>query len=340
MSSIKERTIGPINGLVILGGGLLLRKVALWALDQKLQLKVVTSPRHAEEKDNDQTLKEFLDGNGVDYSVARSSRELYGKNVIPGKEGFLFLSLGAAWIFDARNLEDLFSNRLLNLHGTRLPQNRGGGGFSWQIMMGNKFGYCLLHKVDEGIDTGDIVAAEEFIYPASLRIPHEFEEEYNRRNFDFITKFIEKHRNQSLVVSPQKQSSWFSSYWPRLSTEINGYVDWSLSPEHIERFICAFDSPYRGASSFLNGQRVFIKKVSLSGSDQGFHPFQRGLIYRKTSDWVCVSLDGATLVVQDIRDEDGDSIMQQVQIGDRLVTPTPYLEKSLQRVAFSPNGIV
>ena len=50
----------------------------------------------------------------------------------------------------------------------------------------------------------------------------------------------------------------------------------------VERFICAFDEPYVGASTNLNGDIVRIKSVCLSQQDGFFHHFQSGLIYRKT----------------------------------------------------------
>lgn len=44
--------------------------------------------------------------------------------------------------------------------------------------MGNKFGHCVLHRVDDGIDSGEIVALEEFLYPANFRKPIDFERHY------------------------------------------------------------------------------------------------------------------------------------------------------------------
>ena len=54
----------------------------------------------------------------------------------------------------------------------------------------------------------------------------------------------------------------FSTYWPRLKTDINGWVDWSLKIDSIERFICAFDEPYSGAKTFLGNKTVSLKSVS------------------------------------------------------------------------------
>ena len=252
---------------------------------------------------------------------------------------YFYLSLGAAWIFKSEVIESIFNNRLFNLHGTRLPQNRGGGGFSWQIMMGNRFGFCVLHQVDGGVDTGDIIAADEFIYPPFARIPEDYEKIYLNRNLDFIINFIETHRNRAEQVKPIRQSEWFSTYWPRLNTELNGYVDWSLRANEVERFICAFDAPYKGASTFLNGNKVFLRKVSVSAQDGDFHSFQSGLIYRKSKEWVCVAIKGATLIIEDMRNEDNANILNNVKVGDRLHTPHSFLENAMGRVIYTPVGL-
>lgn len=126
---------------------------------------------------------------------------------------------------------------------------------------------------------------------------------------------------------------------PRLNTDLNGFIDWSLNADEVERFICAFDSPYKGASTFLNGKRVFLKRVSTSAQDGRFHTFQNGLIYRKSKDWVCIALKGATLIVEEMCSEDGKNILKDLKVGDRLYTPQSFLENAIDRVIYTPTGL-
>ena len=248
------------------------------------------------------------------------------------------LSLGAAWLFKQDTITEIFKDKLLNSHGTRLPQNRGGGGFSWQIMMGNRLGFCQLHLVDAGVDTGDLVRTEEFLYPADCRTPEDYEKLYLDKNFSFLIDFIEEVRQQGIVIETTKQSEYLSSYWPRLSTSENGWIDWSESIHSLERFICAFDKPYDGCKTFLNSNKVFIRAVMSDFGDQSFHKFQSGIIYRKSSSWVMVATDGGSLIVQEVIDESGKNIIQDIRIGDRFVTPSSYLEQRYGRVVYTPQG--
>jgi methionyl-tRNA formyltransferase len=330
---------GPIKGAVLLGGGVILRQLSLQLLSSGLPVKVISAPRHVKEVENGVTLIEFLNQQQIECLVVDRVENPSVASFLERTDEYFYLSLGAAWIFNSEAIKKLFNNQLFNLHGTRLPQNRGGGGFSWQIMMGNRFGFCVMHRVDGGIDTGDIIAAQEFLYPPSARTPKDYEEIYIRKNVDFVAEFIEAHRNDSMELELIRQSEWFSSYWPRLNTMLSGFIDWGLHADEIERFICAFDSPYKGASTFLGAKRVFVKKVSVSASDGCFHPFQNGLIYRKTTSWLCVALKGATLIIEDIRDEDGNCLISDVKVGDRLHTPRNFLEDAIARIIYTPVGL-
>jgi methionyl-tRNA formyltransferase len=234
---------------------------------------------------------------------------------------------------------DVFSNRLLNSHGTRLPQNRGGGGFSWQVMTSNRFGFTTLHLVDAGIDTGPIVSQEEFLYPASCRIPADYQDKFNTENLLFLKSFISKLMESSTTFELRSQSESMSSYWPRLSSEINSWVNWDLDPINLERFICAFDDPYSGAKTYLNGNLVHLKKVVLNFEDGQFHPFQSGLVYRIGKGWICVAVSGAGLIVESLQDESGLSVLENVQAGDRFYTPHEILPQARKRISYGPNGL-
>lgn len=337
MASIKD-TFGPIVGIVFLGGGELLRKSCLMAKSSNFEIKVITSLRQSIEVSQNESLLDFLKRNSIKYCLAEAITSDEVRQFLFDTEDFIFLSLGAAWIFKPHEIESVFRGRLFNLHGSRLPQNRGGGGFSWQILMGNKFGFCLLHRIDGKIDEGEIVALDEFLYPANFRKPIEYENLYIKKNLEFLTNFLAKYRTTNTFI-PVMQSEYFSTYWPRLSTEVNGWINWSLDPTDLEKFICAFDEPYCGAQTLLNGKKVMIKDVCLSPQDGVFHPYQTGIIYRKARSWICVAIKGSTLVIEKLYDENGDDILGLVNVGDRFLTPFSYLESSFARPLYGPRGL-
>ena len=208
-------------------------------------------------------------------------------------------------------------------------------------MMGNRFGFCLIHTVDVGVDTGLIARVEEFIYPHECKYPAQYIEFYKTKSIQFVGKIIGEIFNKGGTFSTTKQSEYFSTYWPRLNQNISSWIDWSQSPEQIERFICAFGDPYKGALTTINGVNVRIDRVHINYQDGAFHPYQNGIVYRKGPSWLCVSLNGAGLVVESIKDDStGKTCVNSISVGDRFITTMKMLESGKNRVIYTPSGVI
>src|SRR5262249_26864847 len=160
-------TLGPIRRLLLLGGGELLFRLAEAGRQRELTVDVITSPDQGEEflSRTARSLSAALRGIGIEPAVITKFGQAKTARLIGDMSATFALSIGARWIFGQTQIEQWFDNKLCNLHGTRLPQYRGGGTWSWQILMGNRFGFCQVHLVDEGVDTGAIIATQEFIFP-------------------------------------------------------------------------------------------------------------------------------------------------------------------------------
>lgn len=329
---------GKVSRFILLGAGIELIEFASIIKRHGIDVRVFTSKRHLDEKmDDNKTFKQLLKENNINYleskdvNMDQTAIEYLG-------DGTVGVSFGAAWIFK-KEFIDRFGGRLLNLHATRLPQNRGGGGFSWQILTDNRLGYSVLHQVDPSLDTGDIIMQNEFYYPKTCRIPKDYGELCTDKIIELLDDFLKRVIREE-EFHPMKQQEQFSTYWPRLHTKTHGYIDWSLNVNFIERFICAFDDPYDGASTLLYDKRVFLKRVFTDYNDGSFHPFQSGIVYRKRVSSLFVAAIGGSLIINKVLDADGTDIMAQVKLGDRLYTPQEYLDKSRSfRAIYNPNGL-
>ena len=332
--------LDKVEKIILLGGGRLLIGLARWCKCNGDQLFIVTSPRHTEEIiESGKTFAEILSLENISFIVVEEISSNEVKNYLGNLSNAFCLSLGAAWIFKKETIKTLFKEKLFNLHGTKLPQNRGGGGFSWQILMGCRFGFCQLHLIDSGVDTGEIVKTNEFLYPPSCRIPKEYESFSYQKNLNFIIEFIKEIKQFGLDEKTFKQPEYFSSYFPRLNTLQNGWINWDEHILDLEKFICAFDEPYAGAKCLWKGITVTIKKVCVDFSDQNFHPYQVGIVYRKNKNWLCVCANGGSLIIEKINDKNGLSILKDIKEGDRLITNTNAIQSRLNRVIYTPKGI-
>lgn len=324
---------------MLFGGGKLLCELSLILRNKGFGILVVTSERHVAEQiseDSKHTLKDFLTNNNIDFVVSKNiNTDKYVLERVTKQT--LGISIGAAWIFK-KEFIDYFEGRLINLHGTRLPKDRGGGGFSWRILRDDHLGISLIHKIDEGVDTGEIITYEEYSYPKSIRLPIEYQNYSTDKYLSLIDRFTNDIRSGK-EFNPVSQQEHLSTHWPRLSTDIHGYIDWSWKLKDLEQFIYAFDDPYRGATTFINGRKVRMKKCSATITDGPFHPFQTGIVYRITGGALCVATQDGGLVIKSLSD-DGIDVIDTVEVGDRFYTPNKYLEEAKQyRAVYTPKGL-
>lgn len=123
-------------------------------------------------------------------------------------EDLVFFSLE----YDALIRPRLFrSSKLFNIHFSLLPAYKGMFTSVMPLLYGEKRSGCTLHKIDAGIDTGDIIDQIEFDIPVS----HNSRDLYDNYLEHSFTLF---ERNFPLVISnsyqtwrqPREGSSYFS----------------------------------------------------------------------------------------------------------------------------------
>lgn len=297
--------------------------------------------------------KMISDGNLLSLVGASSQKDLskvplnlhgYYMEDIDGKlsdipqDNSLVISVGAPW-FLTKEVIERFPGRIFNLHGSRLPKDRGGNLFSWLILNGQRVGICAIHDLLPEIDAGDIFDWEEYIYPAHCRIPRDFQDYYNQKNIVFLENFILEFINKTKIFNKVGQPAYLSTYWPRLLANIHGWIDWGWNTIEIERFICAFDDPYPGARCRLNGEIVILKEVYSQATDGYTHPFQNGLIYRNNGKWLSVAVSGGELLACSVTDKSGNNLISNIKVGDRFYTTAEDLLQTRQRAIRSNQGL-
>ena len=320
--------LGAINSYLLIGGGQLLFDVASELNKNGCRFLVVTNGPQAATSISPAPgrlgfFKESLQLIGVQCHVSDNINDDDSINGFIGDQT-LGLSISSRWIFQSAFIEK-FNGRLVNMHGAALPTNRGGGGHSWAIMNNQRRGGCTIHLVERTVDTGDILALIDYFYPASCRTPSDRQAFADERNTAFVIGFINDvaaEKDFARVDQPHR----LSTYWPRLNTDVHGFVDWSWSLEEIVSFTLAFDDPYKGASTFLKGKRVYLKNCLDNYEDGPFHPFQTGIVYRKSFDGLFIAVREGTLIVQQLLDDQTTSVVGHVAVGDRLHTPRDVLD--------------
>jgi methionyl-tRNA formyltransferase len=324
-------SISNLKNVLLIGSATNISTIYKIVQDQGLKVGVVTSP------DQEVEIK-----GKCPYSVFPKLDDSFHNFVLSNypPENTLFVSLGARWIFK-KDVIKLMGNNLVNFHGSRLPFDAGGGGFSWRILKKDRIDNQLVHLIDEGIDTGPIITSSTSVFPPNCVTPSDFEY-YHRSKFqvffrDFLIDLV-----KGVKFPLKNQVDYLGCYNPRLMTDENGWIDWEWNGEQIVDFINAFDDPYNGASTIINKERVRLKKCQLHGGEQGSHPFLTGIIFRKHSDFIVVSTGGRySIVIEDVLGENGINIVDKLKVGDRFYTKNQDIYKSrTTRVNYGPNGCI
>lgn len=311
---------GKIDRIILMGGGRLLVDFAIYLSSIEVDVHCFTSHRQHTYLAGIYVVDDIC-SDGVFQSLITDTT--------------LVIGIGEAWKMDERTI-DLLKGRLVDVMGIPLPQYRGGAHHSWQIMRRSKLGGCCIQLInkdtEQGVfDSGEILKSCEYIFPPDARIPQDYFNDALIHDLAFLKEFIKEVQAEHDFTLTKVQET-FSMYFPRLYTKEHGYINWAWKTRDIESFICAFDNPYEGAATFLNGTKVLLKDCYAEYNDGAFHPFQAGLIYRKSADAVFVATIDGTIVIKNTTG---------LTVGDRFFTPIKHLEESMMyRADYDSKGVI
>ena len=124
----------------------------------------------------------------------------------------------------------------LNIHPSLLPRYRGPSPVASSILNGDTITGVTILKLNEGIDTGPIIACQD----TSVG-PHENAEELTTRLFQigasFLMEILPKWTLGKIQVQPQDETQ--ATITKRISRE-DGEIDWKLGATHIARQVLAY----------------------------------------------------------------------------------------------------
>ena len=79
--------------------------------------------------------------------------------------------------------------------------------------------------------------------------------------------------------------------------------------------------------------------MNFTKSERGSHPYEYGLIYRKTDKWIVVACKSGSLIIEEVIDIKGKNIINKIKTGDRFITPNKNLDDAKKRFFYTPKGI-
>lgn len=145
----------------------------------------------------------------------------------------------------------------INLHASLLPELRGPEPIAWSIILGKEKTGLTTMWMDEGVDTGDIIAQKEIeILPEDTR--GSLEKKMSLIGADFLCetlKMIEEGK------SLRKKQEGNPTYAPMIK-KIDCLIDWSKSAREIHNLVRGL-SPSPSAYTFIEGGRLKIYRSKI-----------------------------------------------------------------------------
>ncbi|MDR0221490.1 MAG: formyl transferase [Lachnospiraceae bacterium] len=122
-----------------------------------------------------------------------------------------------------QDIIDLFPHRIINLHISLLPWNRGMSPNIWSFLEGTPAG-VTIHEIDAGVDTGDVLLQKEIVF--------DYERETLRSSYEKSHALISQlfrdnwDRLKSGMITPTPQGHGGTLHRRKDSRTFNHLIDY------------------------------------------------------------------------------------------------------------------
>jgi methionyl-tRNA formyltransferase len=141
----------------------------------------------------------------------------------------------------------------INLHASLLPRYRGAAPIQWAVMRGESVTGVTTMKIDEGLDTGDILLRHE-IPIQSEDTTESLSEQLSLVGAGLMAETLSKLPQGG--IQPQPQDHTMATLAPVLKKE-DGRIEWRLRAEEIGWCVRGL-RPWPGAYTTIRGKNLHI----------------------------------------------------------------------------------
>ncbi|MBQ4068459.1 MAG: methionyl-tRNA formyltransferase [Lachnospiraceae bacterium] len=152
-----------------------------------------------------------------------------------------------------KNILDMPKYGCINVHASLLPKYRGAAPMQWSIIDGETKTGVAIQQMDEGIDTGDILAVEEIELDAKETYGS-LHDKLTVMGGPLVVKVLEELENGT--VTRVKQNDEESNY-VKIIKKSFGKIDFTMDAVKIERLIRGLN-PWPSAFTTFNNKTLKI----------------------------------------------------------------------------------
>jgi methionyl-tRNA formyltransferase len=225
----------------------------IYRIGGKLDLLITLNDNQAKEKSGRIYLDSIAEQHNVPLVKSASINDLAVVHAVKEhKIDWLFI---IGWSQIAKKvILDAPHKGCLGMHPTLLPVGRGRAAIPWAILKGLNQTGVTMFKLDEGVDTGDIVAQVAIDLREDITAT-ELYELVNQAHIKLIADAWPFIQNDTIQLTPQDDSK--ATVWPGRTPE-DGEITNSMTMKEADALVRAVTHPYPGAFIVRDNQRMVI----------------------------------------------------------------------------------
>jgi methionyl-tRNA formyltransferase len=208
----------------------------------------------------------------------------------------------------------------INLHGSLLPKYRGAAPVQWAVANGDPVTGVTTMRLDEGLDTGDMLLAHTVPIAPNETAPDVFHS-LSDVGAQLMVQTLE--RLSAGILTPQPQDHTQATLAPILTRE-DGIIDFTRPAQQIYDRWRGFQ-PWPGAHTLLRGKKLIAHRMHI-GATHGSYPGPDPGTPLARGNELCVSCGSDTAIVFDEVQLEGKRRMNaseflrgfQLRSGERL----------------------
>ncbi len=154
----------------------------------------------------------------------------------------------------------------IGAHPTLLPYGRGRAAIPWAIIKGLDLTGLTFFKMDEGVDTGDIL--EQIKIPITKNeTSTTLYEKVNNAHIDLIEKVWPKIQSNNLFG--KKQDDSLATYWEGRKPKDGEIFIEEMTVDEVDRLVRATSKPYPGAFLIKKNKKIIIWSGEKNSNSNG-----------------------------------------------------------------------
>lgn len=181
----------------------------------------------------------------------------------------------------------------INVHASLLPKYRGAAPINWSIINGEKETGVTIMKIEEGLDTGDMIS-KGIVPILEDDNATSIHDKLSKLGGELLVSTLKDIAEGKAVYTPQNDEE--SSYAPMLYKD-TGKIDWNKSAREIFNHVRGL-TPWPGAFTYYNDSQVKVHKVKLSDQNSQGEP---GKIIEVSNNGVAVNTSDKIILIEELQ---------------------------------------